>query len=71
MANSKIYLADKIDNTQRKFGSAKEYIPVKVYNKDGDMMWAMFTEDVIEYAIQRALKNREDIPKTLWDSIFK
>lgn len=30
----------------------------------------MFTENEIQIAIERAKKNKEDIPKSLWESIF-
>ena len=70
MASSKILFEDKVDNTDRKFGSALEYFPVKVVKSDGQESWAMFTEAEIDKAIDRASKNKEDIPKSLWDKFF-
>jgi hypothetical protein len=70
MASSEIILTEKVENTERKFGEALEYFPSKVVREDGSKTWAMFTEAEIETAIDRAMKNKEDIPKSLWDSIF-
>jgi len=70
MADSKIYMHDVVNNTERKFGEALEYFPVEVENKDGQEVWAMFTENEIENAIKRAEKNKEDIPKSVWKRIF-
>lgn len=70
MSDSQILFEDKVDNKDRKFGSALEYFPVKVVKADGQETWAMFTESEIEKAIERANKNKEDIPKSLWDKIF-
>lgn len=68
--SSKILMEDKVENTERKFGAALEYYPVKVEKENGETVWAMFTKDEIENAIERADKNKEDIPKSLWESIF-
>jgi len=70
MVSSKIYLNELVENAEHKFGEAKEYYPVKIYEEDGETKWAMFTESDIEQAIIRANKNREDIPKSLWQSLF-
>lgn len=70
MATSKILFEDKVDNTDRKFGASLEYFPVKIVKNDGQEFWAMFTESEIDKAIERAVKNKEDIPKSLWDKIF-
>lgn len=70
MSSSKIDLTDMVENKERKFGSALYYLPVKVNDKDGYTQWAMFTESEVEKAIARANKNKEDIPKSLWKSIF-
>ena len=70
MASGKIYLSEKVDNTERKFGAANEYFPVKIQDSDGYVTWAMFTETEIKKATERAMKNKEDIPKSLWDNVF-
>jgi hypothetical protein len=70
MANSTIHLNEKVENTERKFGAALEYYPVEVINESGNTQWAMFTQSEIDVAVERATKNKEDIPKSLWESIF-
>ncbi len=70
MANSIIKLSEKVDNTERKFGEALEYYPAEVVQEDGTETWAMFTQSEIDNAIARAMKNKEDIPQTMWESIW-
>ena len=70
MTDSVIRIDEKVENTERKFGEALEYFPVKIVNDDGSETWAMFTENEIINATERAMKNKEDIPKSLWESIF-
>lgn len=70
MADSEIRMSEAVDNTERKFGEALEYFPAKVVRKDGSEAWAMFTESDLERAIARAEKNKEDIPKSIWEKIF-
>jgi len=70
MASSIIKLDEQVDNTERKFGEALEYYPTEIVLKDGTETWAMFTQSEIDTAIKRAAKNREDIPKSLWESIW-
>ncbi len=71
MADSKIKLDEAVDNSERKFGEAlKKYFPVKIIDTDDNVEWGMFTENEIQIAIERAKKNKEDIPKSLWESIF-
>jgi len=67
---SKIKLNEKVENTERKFGEALHYFPVKVELENGDLVWAMFTETEIQNAIKRAEKNQEDIPKEIWDKVI-
>ena len=67
---SKIKLNEKVENTERKFGEALYYFPVKVELENGDLVWAMFTETEIQNAIKRAEKNQEDIPKEIWDKVI-
>lgn len=70
MADSKIKLDETVDNSERKFGEALKYFPVKIIDTDDNVEWGMFTENEIQIAIERAKKNKEDIPKSLWESIF-
>lgn len=68
--DSIIKMNEVVDNTERKFGEALEYYPVRVKTKEGEDSWAMFTENEIKDAMERASKNKEDIPKTLWKKLF-
>lgn len=70
MADSKIYMTEVVENTERKFGECLEYYPVEVENAYGDKVWAMFTESDINNAIKRGQKNKEDIPKSFWSKLF-
>lgn len=71
---SKIFLNEKVENTERKFGSALEYQPLYVVMADGSQVPAMFTIDAIEDAIARAARNPEDMPdkesKSLFERLF-
>jgi hypothetical protein len=52
----------KIDNTDRKFGSALSYIAVQVEDEDGSReRCILFTQDEINKAHDRAKKNPEDL----------
>lgn len=54
----------KVDNTDRKFGSALSYIAVQVEDEDGgNERCILFTEDEIQKAHDRAKKNPEDLTK--------
>ena len=68
---SKIILEEMVDNKERKFGSTDKYYPAHVIDEDGIENPALFTQDQIATAIQRALRNPEDMPEdTIWESIF-
>ena len=69
---SKIYLADVVQNTERKFGSNGSYVYCDIEFEDGRILPAMFTFSNVEIAIDRANKNKEDIPKneSWWKRIF-
>ena len=60
---SKIYLDEVVDNTERRFGSAQEYFPIMVHDTKGYAVAAMFTENEILKAVERAKKNAEDLPE--------
>ena len=68
---SKIYLGEKVENKDRKFGEAPEYYPAVVVYPDGTEKNGLFTLSPIEEAVARAERNPEDIPKkTVWQSLF-
>ena len=68
---SQIVLTEEVDNKERKFGSSKRYYPVIVVTESGTEINALFTEDQIATAIQRGLRNPEDMPdKSFWEKIF-
>lgn len=73
MQKSIMFLDEAVDNKERKFGASDEYFPVRVVTEDGQTINALFTQDQLATAIQRALRNPEDIPEntTLWERIFK
>jgi len=70
--DSKIIMGEVVDNKERRFGSWKEYYPCKVLKSNGEEKNALFTQDQIEQAIDRAERNPEDIPEdqTFWDWLF-
>lgn len=52
----------KVDNTDRKFGSAESYIAVQVEDADGgNERCILFTDAEIAKAEERAKKNPEDL----------
>jgi len=68
---SKILMDEVVENTDRKFGSAKKYYPIMVHDLSGYANPAMFTEDEIVKAMERAKKNTEDFPDDdSWFNIF-
>jgi hypothetical protein len=70
--DSKIYLNDVVDNKERKFGANPQYVCCEVVFEDGRTLPSMFTFSNIEIAIDRANKNKEDIPKheSWWCKLF-
>lgn len=61
---SRIYAQDRVDNTERKFGSAQAYYPAVLHTEGvaGDIPM-LFTGQQIDEAMERAAKNPEDVPK--------
>jgi len=59
---NRIYMADQVGNTERKFGSALSYVPLRVVNAAGEVSTALFTEAQVYEAVARAEKNPEDLP---------
>jgi hypothetical protein len=57
---SKLYIADKIENTQRRFGENRDYVPAFIVFPDGTQKPALFTSAAIVLAVGRASDNPED-----------
>lgn len=67
--HSRIYLDDKVPNTDRRFGQAPEYYPATIVVGHRRFP-AMFTPAQISEAMDRAKGNPEDIPQPgLWQRI--
>ena len=66
MTRSRIYLSDRAVNTERKFGAALSYVPVRIVrtdiNGDATIETALFTHDALMAARQRGAINPEDVP---------
>lgn len=74
MIESVIRTEEKINNQARRFGSAREYFPCLIMDRDGNKVPAMFTMDQLDVATARAADNPEDCEdlqgKSLWERIF-
>lgn len=57
-----IFETERVRNHARRFGSAPLYYPSMVVLKDGQRMPALFTENELQDAIDRARDNPEDVP---------
>lgn len=57
---SEIYLSERVDNTDRKFGSLTYYFPVKIVDFNGKIIPALFSRPELDIAIKRAESNPED-----------
>lgn len=70
--DSIINMNEVVDNKERKFGSALQYYPAKVKTKTGESKVALFTDNELKIAMERAEINPEDIPQSssIWDAIF-
>ena len=70
---SKIFLVERVENKQRKFGANMVYFPSTIRTLTGDEVQALFTKKQIEVAIKRAEKNTEDFDDEkagFWSRIF-
>ena len=66
---SRIDLAEKVDNKDRRFGAALEYYPVMIVTGLRRQP-ALFTPAQISEALARAKANPEDMPKPgIWERI--
>ena len=61
--DSKIYKEEVVKNKDRHFGANLQYYPCIVTDDDGVEKPALFTEDQIKIATNRAKINPEDIEK--------
>jgi hypothetical protein len=60
---------EKVDNSNRKFGSANYYYHVKI--KRGDIVVdGLLTETEVNNAEERAKKNPEDLPKSRFETFL-
>lgn len=71
MIESKIYLNERVENTERTFGSALEYQPLYVVMADGSEVPAMLTTAALAEGIERAARNQEDMPEQEGKSFFE
>lgn len=66
---SQIHARERVENTARKFGSAQDYYPAMVHLPNVSRP-ALFTEEQIMDAIERARQNPEDVPRpSLWERL--
>ena len=70
--DSIIYLKEKVENKERKFGSVLTYYPCTIEFGNGEKEKALFTKNQIEVALERGLDNPEDFPKkkSFWSKLF-
>ena len=69
---SRLYVADRVKNDARRFGSARRYQPAEIVHLDGSRLPALFTQDQITVAIARAQLNPEDIPpQGFWTRLWR
>lgn len=60
-----------IPNTDRKFGSAKNYVPAVLIRTDGTRQPILLTRHQLNEARYRAEQNEEDIPKlSIWQRFW-
>lgn len=60
---SKLYIEERVDNQDHKFGETNEYFPAYVDIGDGVVKPALFTYNQIQEALERAKINMEDMKK--------
>lgn len=66
---SRIYLDEKVTNTDRRFGSAREYYPVLIVTGRRERA-GFLTKREVSSILTRGENNPEDIPaRTLWQRI--
>lgn len=68
---SKLYMSEKVENQDRKFGATTKYYPAWVVDVFGYRRRALFTRDQVTSAMARAATNPEDFPAlTRWERII-
>lgn len=67
---STLIMNEMVENTERKFGSNEAYFPCYVETPEDVLVAALFTEDQIRIAIQRAERNTEDISPNKEGGLF-
>lgn len=63
---SHLYLNEKVENKDRKFGADPEYYPVTIHFPDGTVDGGLITEEQVQTFINRKNLNPEDFPHTPW-----
>lgn len=58
---SKVRLKEKIENKDRLFGSNTHYYPAYIKTLSGAEVPAFFTASQLKIAMQRSVKNKEDL----------
>lgn len=57
-------------NTERKFGSSDTYFPCRIVDADGNEMIGLFTGYEIDAAIERGVRNPEDVYASGWERLW-
>lgn len=64
-------MKEVLTNKDRKAAAAAEYYPVRIKGENGEIKTALFTMNDLLDAVERADKNKEDIPEiTFWEKLF-
>jgi len=68
--DSAVYKRERVSNERRKFGSAVYYYPAFIVLENDQQIPALFTENQLKVAIERARKNEEDLKRDDDSNIF-
>lgn len=63
---SRVFLEERVENREHRFGQGAEYYPTIVEAADGTSRPALFTAAAVEEACSRGEANAEDFPPR-WD----
>ncbi len=67
MNRTKSYIRNVlVSNKGRAFGASPAYVPAMVEQAAGNLQPALFTQEQIAVAIERARANPEDAPRPSW-----
>jgi hypothetical protein len=61
-----LHESEEVANSDRRLGQAQRYFPATVVLLDGQRMPALFTQEQVQTAIDRARYNPEDMPRLSW-----